>query len=153
MRSTSIADKAAVGIAGALGFAWSLWATFWLLPVLLLKLFVVCVVPAVIVIPARLLCGGSALPPRGERVAAFFGAFLLGYMGVMAAFFVLGCFITPVGLLESLTSTKLMPEWVAPTLHDLLWPIAGSGFVGGVWYAAILGVREEKQQEIQATGG
>ena len=117
-----------------------------------LKLLIVCVVPAAIYVPTRLVLGAPPLPTSsagyqftdnsrfGLAISVLFLACLRGYMTILMVFFVVGCLILPFSIWESIFSVRVIPSWY----RDVAWPILALAFAGGVTLAAIQDVKAEK---------
>ena len=117
-----------------------------------LKLLIVCVVPAAIYVPTRLVLRAPALPtssggyhfadssPFGLAISVLFLACLNGYLMILVVGFFVGCLILPFSIWESIFSVKVIPSWY----KDIYWPILGLAFAGGVTLAAIEDVKAER---------
>lgn len=152
--NTSAGEKTVVAIIAIVGFLFATYVLALFALTALAKVVVIFVVPGVVYLPVRLLVGASLLPKQspilvqlGSKnsrfdflLAALFMALLQGYAAVLIALFILGCVVTPIGLLESFLSIKLMPPWVG----EIIWPIIGAAFAAGVAWAAIQDVKAER---------
>ena len=138
---------------GCLAALFAAWVVFWFALSVLAKLAFIFVVPGLIYVPVRLAVGGSALPPENESseslamrsIGPLLAALFVGYASVMCALFAVGCFVLPIGLLESALSVKIMPPWARATIL----PIGGAAFAMGVAYCAIQDVRRERHAKHQ----
>lgn len=154
LSNTSTGEKTAVAVIAIVGFLFAAYVLAWFTLATLAKVVVICFVPGVIYIPVRLLFGGSLLPTQSPvsvqlgdynsrfdfLITALFMALLQGYATVLIALFIFGCVVTPIGLLESFLSIKLMPPWV----REIIWPIIWAAFTAGVALAAIRDVKAER---------
>lgn len=155
--SASLPEKAIVTGTGIVTFVLAALVLAWFALSTFAKVLVVCVVPGIVYVPMRLILGAPLLPTQsplpagidndssrlGFLVTALIMAYLQGYFTVLLAMFVFGCFVTPIGLLESFLSVKLLPAW----LREVIWPVVGAAFAAGVAGAAIQDVKAERSSQ------
>lgn len=118
------------------------------------RVLVFCVFPSIVYLPIRLLFGAPLLPTHSivpirlgnssSRFDFLFVALLVacfrGFLAVLVVLFFFGCVITPLGLLESFLSIKILPVFRS----EVIWPVIGVAFFFGVARAAARDVKEER---------
>ncbi len=142
-----------IGFMVLLGFALAFLTLVYALSILA-KLLCVTIVPGVVYVPVRLLMGASPVPRTGSPAhrmleaksrlhlafMVLFLAMLQGYGVVLYALFIFGCVVTPLGIVDSVFRTQLL----SAIPLEVMWPLIGAAFTGGVALAAVRDVQDER---------